>query len=244
MELETRETPSPATENAEEEPIPLKISKAWILLEFLLFGSLYVWAEQASLVLPITWGQTQFSLGKIQTSPPALALVAVALLYINGGIRNLNFSWPVLWKRYLCQLLLVLVGFLLISNASSWFKHLLWGRSPERDEIVKIFANTELKSFFFLMLPLWAFTEEIFYRAYLIQRIERLASDWRYPSLLAVFASAMAFTLGHLQYGLSNLPVYIFLASILSGIYLYTKRNIWFVSIVHWLSNTWLLMWE
>jgi hypothetical protein len=37
------------------------------------------------------------------------------------------------------------------------------GRSAEGDEIVKPLTHTELKSFFQLMLLLWAFTEEIFY---------------------------------------------------------------------------------
>lgn len=244
METETHETaPEEMAEVAEASVLPAKTSWLRILTEFAIFGGIFVWAELAQLMLPIWWGQTQLTLGKMQSSPPVLALLAVAFLWINGGIRELNFSWPKQWKRYLWQLLLVLGGYLAVASAAGWIHDLVWGRSPEADEMFKALTYPGLKSFFQFILPLWAFSEEMFYRAYLIQRMERLTSTWRYSTLLAVFFSSAVFALGHLQYGASTLPFYVFAGFALSGIYLYTGRSLWFVTLIHWLSNAWQITW-
>ena len=207
-------------------------------MEFALFGGVFVWAGLAPIHLPISWGESRFSIEQLQSNPPALALLAAVLLWIHGGIHELNFSWPTPWKRYLWQLPLILAGFFILLAAFSWINHLLLGGSPQADEMNRKIAGPELRSFFLLIFPLWAFAEEMFYRAYLIQRLERITSGWRHSTLLAVLLSSVVFALCHLQYGPIKLPVYVFTGLLFSGIYLYTKRSIWFVTLVHWLSNT------
>ncbi len=242
METETNEKSSVMTELVEVSTPPVRPSRVRVLVEFVIFGGVFVWAGLAPIRLPISWGESHFSIEQLQSNPPALALLATVLLWIHGGIRELNFSWPKPWTRYLWQLPLILVGFFVLSVAFSWINHLLWGDSPEADEMNRKVTGPELRSFFLLIFPLWAFAEELFYRAYLIQRLERIASGWRHSTWLAVLLSSVIFALCHLQYGEGKLPAYVFMGLIFSGIYLYTKRSIWFVTLVHWLSNTLMLV--
>lgn len=213
-----------------------------ILFEFAIFAAFYVWAKLDQLQLPISWGQSHFSIGQLQSSPPTLAFLAALFLWLNGGIRSLNFSWPVLWKRYLAHLLLAVAAFLIVTTLISWIHHLLWGRSPEAEAIFQQLTAPGLQSFFLLIIPLWALAEEVYYRAYLILRLEQLTQRWPCSTLVAAFLSSAVFALDHLQYGLTKLPVYFLLGLIFAGIYLYTKRSIWFVALVHWLTNTCLLL--
>lgn len=60
---------------------------------------------------------------------------------------------------------------------------------------------------------------------------------------LAVFGSSALFAFRHLNYGVQQLPYYVFAGVVFSVIFLYTKRSIWFVSVIHYLKNTLLLIW-
>ncbi len=238
METETDEKSPVRAAIAAPLVLPVKISKGRISVEFAIFGGLFFWAEVAQMELPISWVLTSFSLEKMQSSPPVLALLAVIFLCINGGIRELNLSWPGPWNRLLWMLPLILGGFFASEFAFAWISYLVSGSIPEIDETTKMITDPVSKPFFLLIFPVYAFAEELFYRAYLIQRLERLIPSSRYSTVLAVLLSSAVFALCHLQYGPGKLPAYFFSALLFAGIYVYTNRSIWFVTLVHWLSNT------
>ncbi len=221
-------------------PAPCTRPPRWLIaVEFLILIALWLWGEWAPLNLPVQWGDTPFSIGKIQSSTPVLALVTLGFLWLNGNLREIHFGWPKDWKRYLWHLLLVAVAFMVVQALFRWIAIVLWDSAPEQTDIVKALDSPKLQTFFLLIMPLWAVGEEIYFRAYLIQRFEQLASGWRYATWLAVVLASMIFAYSHIHFGVGRLPNYFISSLLFSAIYLYTKRSLWFVSLIHLGTNVW-----
>jgi membrane protease YdiL (CAAX protease family) len=91
--------------------------------------------------------------------------------------------------------------------------------------------------FTFVFLPVWALAEEILVRAYLIQRIEVLASPWRHATLIAVLSSSAVHVLAHLGYGIGGALTYFISGLVFAVVYLYSGRSLWFVAVIHYLMN-------
>lgn len=215
-----------------------------ILAEFVLFGAIFLSDRWVQAVTTISWGRVEISLTNLHSNPPCMAIIAVLLLWLNGGLSSLNFKWPANWRRCLWQLAVVLVVAFLATEVFARVTHALWGSAPEAKAIKTMIGHPHVRYLFvFLIFPIWAVAEEVLYRAYFLQRIEWLARPWRYALPLGVLISSAIFAVRHLNYGVQELPYYIFAGMMFSAIFLYTKRSIWFVSVIHYLKNTALLVW-
>lgn len=215
-----------------------------VLVEFVLFGAIFLSDRWVQAITTISWGRVEISLTNLHSNPPCLAILAVLLLWLNGGLGSLNFKWPANWKRCLWQLAVVLVAAFLATEIFARVSHALWGTAPEAKAMKTMIGHPEVRYLFaFLIFPIWAVAEEVLYRAYFLQRIEWLARPWRYALPLAVLISSAIFAVRHLNYGVQEFPYYVFAGMMFSAIFLYTKRSIWFVSVIHYLKNTAILVW-
>lgn len=215
-----------------------------ILGEFVLFGAIFLSDRWVQSITTISWGRVEISLTNLHSNPPCLAVIAILFLWLNGGLGSLNFKWPANWKRCLWQLAVVLVAAFLATEIFARVSHALWGTAPEAKAMKAMIGHPQVKYLFaFLIFPIWAVAEEVLYRAYFLQRIEWLARSWRYALPLAVLISSAIFAVRHLNYGVQEFPYYVFAGLMFSAIFLYTKRSIWFVSVIHYLKNTAILVW-
>jgi membrane protease YdiL (CAAX protease family) len=211
-------------------------TKARYWVEFIIIGLIYVSRHLVHLRTSVPG--IEFTFYNLHSQPPVLTLLAALFLWINGGFQKLNFSWPAKWLTYCLQLLLLLVVFIVGSEILTRLVYEGSGLAPEATEIKRQFQHPQYKYIWALVvLPIWAFAEEFFYRGYLIQRIEQLSSSWKYSTLLAVLMSSALFAVNHIHHGVGGLPSHFFSALLFSGVYLYTKRSLWFVAIVHYLNN-------
>lgn len=203
-----------------------------------MIGLVYASESFVRLETKVPWVGLDFSLINLHSQPPGLAVLTAIFLWVNGGIRNMNFGWPFKRLRYILQLGALLVVLIFAKELFTLLIYHTLGWAPSYTEISKVVKQPQTQYLFILVIfPLWALAEEFFYRAYLIHRIEQLSFPWRYSTLLAVLLSSAVFASNHLQYGPGGLPSYFFSALLFSAVYLYKNRNIWFVAIIHYLNN-------
>lgn len=177
--METEETLTQALpESAKDAPTPAMVRPArWkILAEFFLFAVIFATDPYVQVISTVSFGRVEMSLTNLHSNPPPLALLAVLLLWLNGGLSSLNFRWPANWKRCLWQLGVVLVLGFLATELFARITQALWGEAPQATQMKRMIGHPEVKYvFLFLVFPIWAVAEEVLYRAYFLQRIESLA---------------------------------------------------------------------
>lgn len=87
----------------------------------------------------------------------------------------------------------------------------------------------------------WIFAatlEELVYRGYVFSRITDLLGSSRWGLTAGVFLSAAFFGLAHLYQGVSGVLETFVFGAVLSGLYLYSGRNLWLPIIAHGVNNT------
>lgn len=237
MDQITPKTSPPADEvlidlSKEKGPGRLLIAAEFALILVAIATSYFV-----SLDLPMRWEELSFTITMLQGSPPFLALLSALFLWWNGGIRELVFGMGS-WKRLLLHVIFGVVVFTVLSVVFTWAVSRWLGVGPDTERVTGALSHPHIRNLtIFVIVPVWAFAEEFFCRAYLIQRLEKLTAPWRHSTLVAVVGSSVLFALSHLQYGLGGLPEYLFAGLLFALIYLYSGRSILVVSIIHCLFN-------
>ena len=83
-----------------------------------------------------------------------------------------------------------------------------------------------------------AFGEEMFFRAFLIERISTLFHNSRLAPALAILTSSALFGMAHYQEGPVGMLSTFAIGLVFAGIYVRTGRNLWVTIIAHSLLNT------
>jgi membrane protease YdiL (CAAX protease family) len=84
-----------------------------------------------------------------------------------------------------------------------------------------------------------AFGEEMFFRGYLITRLQNLFSDIKFGNVLAVITPALLFGLAHIYYqGLRGLVITGLIGLAFGTMFLLFKRNLWPLILWHGVIDT------
>jgi len=184
----------------------------------------------------------------IRTAYIGFALTLLVLLWIKlRGERWVDFGLivPKKWPRYIAY------GMLLFIVALAWdivlkptIDHVvaqMTGANPHQDEEAFAMVTGNLPLFLFLLPIVWlfaAFGEEVFYRGYLMTRLEDLLGGGRLAVVGAMVAQAVIFALGHWYQG----PVGMVGVGIFGVIYglgaRLWGRNLWPSMVAHGLLDT------
>ena len=95
---------------------------------------------------------------------------------------------------------------------------------------------------FLLILPTFAFLEEFVYRAFLIDRLERLFGGPGKSTIAAVFVSSVIFGVVHAQFGAGAVAGSAVSGLFFAVVYCQFGRSLWLPTLVHWLTNVFSLL--
>ena len=210
----------------------------------LLQERLPAWLKAGALAL----GTTLPLLPVIRTAYVGFAFTLFVLVWLNlrgEKLADIGLIVPKKWPRYIAY------GVLLFVAAVAWdillkpaIDHLVvqWtGANPHQDADTFAMVKGNLALFLMVLPCIWlfaAFGEEVFYRGYLMSRIECLFGGSRLATASAILAQAVIFALGHWYQG----PVGMVGVGIFGIIYglgaRLWGRNLWPNMIAHGLLDT------
>lgn len=156
------------------------------------------------------------------------------------GWRGIGLRAPSDWQRTI--LLGVLIGaayqvfsiLLLVP-----FLHRVTGTALDLSEFASLPGS--IPNLIFWLAISWIFAatlEELAYRGYVFSRITDLLGNSRWGLGVGIFLSAACFGLAHLYQGVSGVLETFVFGAVLSGLYLYSGRNLWLPIIAHGVNNT------
>jgi membrane protease YdiL (CAAX protease family) len=196
-----------------------------------------------------TWLGLETALGVMAATLGYLLAIVVAsgVLKLRGtGWREIGLARPQSWPSTVLLGVGAMVGALLVFIAVQVIAQVI-ALNVEGMEI----AEPDLSRFnplegnlplFILYVALaWttvAFGEEMFYRAFLINRLSEVFQSTMMGWALALIGSSVIFGLAHYAEGLSGILSNGAFGLLFAWIYLRTERNLWVTIIAHGLLNT------
>lgn len=238
MDSETIATPPSLAGTQAPLSLQRNPSKGRILVEMATLALLYGANHWVKTTTTFPWGDATITISNLYLQTPTLAAIALFFLWFHGGIRDVNFARPKRFLRCLGLIVVVLVLFRTIDSLVSWISYDLLKLPRIVVPIKTAITDPHGKWFIaFVTFPVFALAEEILLRAYLIQRIEVLASPSRHATLIAVLVTAVMHAWAHLGYGMGGALIYFTSGLVFAGIYLYSGRSLWFVAVLHYLMN-------
>ncbi len=193
--------------------------------------------------------ETLLVLGGIYLIASGIFTFAILLLFILAwvslrlrhlGWRDVGLRRPPRWLVTIGLALIIGVGYQALDTVA--IGPLLQGLTGEAINLSQ-FAGLKgnLLALLVSLVLTWteaAFIEEMFFRGYLLNRINDLLG-WRGAGLiLAILLQAIFFGLGHTYQGITGV-LDTALAGLLIGLlYLYTRRNLWLPILVHGIIDT------
>lgn len=210
--------------------------KIWILFELFLFV-LLIGSELLGIKLVVKFLWITFTIWNPQTTPPVLCLLALIFLHFRDDLKHINFSaqyplegYMILGILFACVLFLVQQ---ITGIVADWI-------DLKSDYSTFIEAARQPSGFFvwgFLIFPLFAFSEELFFRAYLIQSLERVFGKTPAGTALSIIISSVAFGFSHLVWGPGAIFTSTVSGFIFAFIYCRFNRGIWVPTVVHCFVN-------
>lgn len=160
------------------------------------------------------------------------------------GFARLRRWWS--WPLVLPQGLLGAVAILAVGAGTAYGGDALgfWSVDGPQEGVEARWGDIEgnLQVYLLWLAIVWtsaAFGEEIFFRAYLIDRVGRLLPDTRWATFIAILIPAIIFGAVHAYYqGLRGFVVTGLIGLALGGLYLLNKRNLWPNILAHGLVDT------
>ena len=184
---------------------------------------------------------TAFVLLGVQNKVFYFLLIGWLSLWLRRvGWRGIGLRAPSDWRRTI--LLGILIG--AVYQAFSIlllvpFLHRLTGTALDLSQFASLPGS--IPNLILWLAVSWifaAFLEELAYRGYVFSRITDLLGDSRWSLGIGVFLSAAFFGLAHLSQGVSGVLETFVFGAVLSGLYLYSGRNLWLPIIAHGVNNT------
>lgn len=172
----------------------------------------------------------------------AILVAWIVLKYRGTSWCDNGLAWPQSWFRTIMIASGTAVAYLVISVLFQIILIYLVGPQSEIDQsrFNPLVGNMQI---FLLMVALaWttiAFGEEMFFRAFLINRLGVVFMGTRMQWVLAVITSSVMFGLVHyLAEGPAGIINNGLLGLVLAVVYLWSGRNLWITIIAHALLNT------
>lgn len=181
-----------------------------------------------------------------------LVFMIVSTIYLHHRGETwtgLGLAGPKGWKSWLLVLPQTLLAFVAILGTGIAFAMLgdvvgLWSTDAVPEGVNERWGDIKgnLPVYLMWLGIVWtsaAFGEELFFRAYLITRSERVFRGVPMAGLLAVIIAALIFGFAHFYYqGLRGWVVTGMIGFALGSLYLLYKRNLWPLILAHGLVDT------
>jgi membrane protease YdiL (CAAX protease family) len=214
-----------------------RLSRRGAIVEFSILSILLA-SSFLGLNTNINVGNVCMTVHNPQASLPVCCLLVVIFLLINGGFRSIDFSLRYSWKGYLISIVLLTIIINVLTGVVAWFAQHKMGLVIDYSSLEAVTRNPYLLTVFLVVVfPLFAFLEELFYRGYLIQRLETVFGRRSFSTPAAVIISCLLFSLAHWNWGPGAAVSTSASALLFALIYLSTGRNIWLVTMVHYFGN-------
>lgn len=170
-------------------------------------------------------------------------LVATVLLKVRGSSwHEIGLARPQSWKRTILFGAGVLIALLVMNIALQVIALNLPGvEVPPIDQSRFNPLEGNLAFFLLMVLLAWttiAFGEEMFYRAFLISKLQEVAPASKLGTFIVLFASSLIFGLVHWVEGPLGVINTFAMGLILGAVYLRSGRNLWITIIAHGLANS------
>jgi membrane protease YdiL (CAAX protease family) len=170
-------------------------------------------------------------------------LIAGGILQRRGtGWREIGLARPLSWRRTVLLGIGALVGAIFVINVVTVIALNLPGLATQPPDVSRfnpLAGNLSLLlGYLLLAWTLAAFGEEMFFRAFLIDRLAELFQGTHAAWALSLIGSSVAFGLVHLQEGPVGMLSNGAFGLLFAWIYLRTGRNLWVTIIAHGLLNT------
>lgn len=192
---------------------------------------------------------TFFSNSLLQVQSPGFWLFIATSLLLTGIVwlnkKVLGWSWREMglgkpkkwWHPVLVTLCLSGVVYLFMAYATPFIMQL--GERPNIDHLMPLRGNFSLLILSLVMVWITAaFLEELIFRAYLINALDKLFGSTLASAEIAVFVSAVIFGLLHAYQGLTGILITGSLGFIFGMFFLLNGRRIWPLVLVHGLIDT------
>ena len=158
----------------------------------------------------------------------------ISLWFRGMTWRDVGLVNPKSWKRTLlisAVLTILVLGFSIgISNIVYGFT----GQLPDTSTFDVVKGNWYILAFFVvIVIAMAGFPEELAYRAYFFNRLNDLFGKGNLGLILGAAASSIIFAWGHWYEGLNAVITTALMALLFVSIYLFSKRNIWSMIIIH-----------
>jgi membrane protease YdiL (CAAX protease family) len=171
-------------------------------------------------------------------------IVASGMLKLRGTAwREIGLARPQSWLRTVLLSIGAMVGAVVVMNVAVTImaRNLPGAELAEAD--VSRFNPLEgnvplLLLYLVLSWTTITFGEEMFYRAFLTDRLAKVFQDTKLGWALAAVGSSVAFGLAHYQEGPLGIVSNGAFGLLFAAIYLWTGRNLWVTVIAHGLLNT------
>lgn len=241
MDDSTESLPQHGTKHLET-PGSKSPSRCALLVEVILFIGLAMVLKL--LVNQLTW---RFS------GPISLVMVLVILTFY---LRTRGLKWSDMGLRALPgvkakllvipQSFLVALAFLAFVGPVMYVAEVFgWEALTENSAGIEERLNNvrgNLPMFLLWLVIVWtttAFGEEMFFRGYLITRLQSALTDIRFGNALAVIAPALLFGFAHMSYqGVRGLVMTGLIGLAFGTMFLVFKRNLWPLVLWHGITNT------
>ena len=167
--------------------------------------------------------------------------LAIRLIWWRGGSwQTIGIARPKsILKTILQGIGLLMLGFVVVGGAQAILINLPGATYSDLSRFNSVQGNLPLLLFW--LVTIWttiAFSEEIVWRAFLMERLATLFGSVPYRGVLTVIISAVMFGLFHYYQGLMGIVLSGLLGLIYATVYLLGGRNLWVLIIAHGLSDT------
>ena len=187
-------------------------------------------------------------------SGPISLVFILSILTIN--LRSRGLSWSDMGSRPLsgirAKLMVIPQAFLVFLSFAAVVAPILFiGPAIGLEFLTEVPAGVEdrwgnvrgnLPMYLLWLVTVWtaaAFGEEMFFRGYLVTRLQTVFADIKFGVVLAVFVPALIFGLGHVYYqGLRGLVVTGAIGLAFGTMFLLFKRNLWPLVLWHGIVDT------
>lgn len=152
----------------------------------------------------------------------------------GGGLAELGLNKPDSWKRFIFTavvtfILVAVIGIFGIPLLQSFLGEFPQDLNPVSFPLFLVWARVMFTA---------AFGEEVVFRGFMLPRLEVLFANWKFATVLAVILQAVIFGLLHYSSGLVVVISAGVIGLVFGIAFIFGKRNLWPLILVHAIPDT------
>lgn len=168
-------------------------------------------------------------------------IMATWFVYSDGQAwRDLGMRWASRWQDYAKGAAMVVATFIAAVAVNGAIQYAILAATGAPAERTFYDVST-LPLYLIMMALIWttnAFGEEMVFRGLIMSRFATMFGGTRFAWILAAFAQAVVFGIGHAAQGLHGVIITGFVGLVFGLAYLVARRNLWPLIIAHGIINT------